>query len=317
MLRALWVMGLGMCFCACTEPSGSSTPPDANNGVVLCGVDEECGGDQRCRGGVCAPLECTTAEQCISPQVCSNGLCVNYNPANGCAQDVECPDPYVCDGFTRRCFNPETGLFFGESTSSSAGGSSTASSAGGSSSAVASSAASGSSFRPSSAGGSSSGTPTLVNLGGWRIKEEDNSNNAVIPSNTMVPRGGLLVIGRDATQSQFESRWGRTLGPNVKYLKSGNANGGVPVVNGDEKWSIYNAGNTRQDGITFQGDQDKSYKRNRAGNESSADAWDVTPTSGATPGTTEIPAGTTGVLVSEWSDADDYKFEFIEVYVNP
>lgn len=137
---------------------------------------------------------------------------------------------------------------------------------------------------------------------------------------TRVPRGGVLIIARDASRAEFEDHWGITLGANVVFLKSGNPNSGIPVINNNEQWSIFNRSNQREDGPTLVGGTAKSYKRIRVGNPSSEASWEITPESAATPGVTDLAPTDRGVLVSEWSDASgggDYIYEFIEIYVNP
>jgi hypothetical protein len=56
------------------------------------------------------------------------------------------------------------------------------------------------------------------------------------------------VIGRDATQSAFQSFWGRTLPANALYLNSA---GAMPVINGSETYRLNNASGTLVDGTTI------------------------------------------------------------------
>jgi len=134
-----------------------------------------------------------------------------------------------------------------------------------------------------------------------------------------VQRGGLLVISRNSARREFEMNWGVTLPSNVTFLNANNPSSGVPIINGGEKFAIYH-GSTRKDGPSIEGSTGKSFHRVNAANPGSMASWNVLPESGATPGTTELPSGTQGVLVSEWSDSSGtggYLYEFIEIYVNP
>ncbi|MBI5495521.1 MAG: hypothetical protein HY904_10895 [Deltaproteobacteria bacterium] len=293
------------------EDAGSSSgSPDAGGGSTFCGADSDCATGSRCRGGVCAASECATREDCLAPLICADAECVNAAPDGACAGTEDCPVPYLCDGFSRRCFNPTTGEFLGGSSSSS-------SSTGGSSGTTTSSSQGGSSSSSSSGG---SGAP--YNLGGWRLDnvEATGGGTLVIPSGTQVPRGGMLVIARDCSRTAFEGHWGVTLDSNVVFLNAGGPTEGVPIINGGEKYSLYDAQNHRKDGPTMEGSTGKSFRRIHPGSPGSTSSWTVDNTDTATPGATELATTDTGVFITEWADASgggNYVYEFIELFVNP
>ena len=307
---ALAGAALGACAGGASSGSNGSGGDDGGNG--LCSLDNECTSGQRCRGGVCQPLECTVRQDCVGgTRVCADGECVLYNPASGCASTEDCPSPYLCDGFSRGCFDPNTGMFLGSSSGSTSSGASSSSSSSGSSSAS------------SSSSSSSSGGGGPVNLAGWQIENEENGNviqSAVIPNNTVVAAGGTVIIARDANKAQFESFWGVSLPSNVVFLKSGNPNSGIPVINNNEKFSIYRPPHVLEDGPTVKGATGHCYQRTRASSPGSAGSWGEVDESQATPGSAALAGSDRGVFVSEWCDASgtgNYIYEFIELYVNP
>lgn len=316
LLLALPVLGL-----ACTTATSGTTPPqDAGTNGGFCSLDTDCPNGNRCRGGICQAAECTVREDCLSPLVCVDGECVSVNPNAGCTSASECPVPYLCDGFSRRCFNPDTGEFLGGGSSSSGG----SSSVGGNSSTTGSSQPGNSSAMGSSSSSTTGGGSGTFDLGGWRVENRESGNpnqTTVIPAGTRVPRGGLLIIARDCSRREFEDRWGVTLDTNtVVFLNAANPTEGVPIVNGGEKFSLYNRSNQVEDGPTIAGSTGKAFRRTAAGAPGSMASWNVVDDRQATPGVTDLPGGTTGVLISEWSDrsgSGEYFYEYIELYVNP
>ena len=111
-----------------------------------------------------------------------------------------------------------------------------------------------------------------------------------------------------------------TLPDTTLFFVSGNTNTGVPVINGGERWRIYNASDAPTDGYTVTGETGLSYQRRRATSAGSMASWDVGSEYLATPGTTELGPDDHGVFVSEWSDATgtgNWAYEFVEIYVNP
>lgn len=286
---------------------GGNASSDAGVEGSFCTIDEECGAAGfRCRGGVCITEECTTREQCFSGRICSSGECVLPSPDADCTDSNECPTPYLCDGFARRCWDPETGEYLGGGTGSSSSTSGQPSSGVGPGS---------SSMGTSSS--SSGGPAMLIDIGGYRIENDENSGEGVIPMGTRVPAGGIVVIARNASKSEFEAHWNVTLGSNVVFLNSNNETSGPPVINGGEKYSLFSRQNMRLDGPTITGTTRKSIRRTGSGDASNSANWVIGEIDSANPGTTQIPPPARGIFISEWGDATDYIFEFIELYVNP
>jgi len=304
LISASLVLLATSCVGTSGSPDSGQPVPDAGPEGAFCTIDDECGGNYRCRGGVCIAEECTSRDDCLPGRICSGGECVMPTPDGACATGDECPTPYLCDGFARRCWDPATGEYLGGSASSSSSSGGTDGGAG------------------SSSSSSSGGQPTMVSLRGFRIENAESSGEGVIPMDTpLVPAGGILLIAREATRSQFQQTWGVTLADNVVYLNSNNGTNGPPVINGNEEYSLFATGNMRVDGPTISGSAGKSIRRIRAANPGSQSSWEIgDDNSTGTPGVTELQSSDRGIFISEWSDrtgSGEYVFEFIEIYVNP
>ncbi len=166
--------------------------------------------------------------------------------------------------------------------------------------------------------GGSGGEP--IDVGGYRLEQINSAAAVTIPAGTLLDPGGLLVIGRNATRSAFESFWG-AMPSQVVYLNGmAEAGGnGFPVINGDEQYRLFDSGGSQIDpgfGYLPEGGMGSGESRERIrtdglsfGTRAAADA-----TPGAYGGT---PAGTGSVLITEISDASgsgNYVYEFIELY---
>ena len=160
----------------------------------------------------------------------------------------------------------------------------------------------------------SNGTP--VDISGWRIVQASAALTYIIPAGTIVPSRGYAIVGRNATQAQFESFWGVTLGPNVVYINSGDT---MPQINGSETYDLRNAANTRVDGLTvaMAGAGGESIKRtNGCGAPGKAGSWSRAASSTGNPGSGAPAPCNKGAFISEFSDAlgtGNYIYEFVEV----
>jgi hypothetical protein len=165
--------------------------------------------------------------------------------------------------------------------------------------------------------GSGGGGGTSVNVGGWTITQANATFTYTIPTSTTIPAGGYLVIGRDATQSAFQTFWGRTLPANAVYLSSA---GAMPVINGSETYRLTNASGTLVDGTTIAMPSTAGSTVQRkdpclaAGSSSS---WTISASSNATPGSGAGAGCAKGVVINEFSDAtgtNNFVYEFIELH---
>ncbi len=153
----------------------------------------------------------------------------------------------------------------------------------------------------------------IVELTDWMIanvQPEITREQRLDLSKIGVKAGTVIVIGRDATQEEFEAHWGE-LSPYVLYINEGGAGSfGAPIINGGESWVLRNAAGEEVDGPTPPGKEGLTYQRVN----SELYGWrEMTPDL-ATPGVAD-PGLMPGVYISEWSDAESYQFEFIEIVV--
>jgi Lamin Tail Domain len=163
---------------------------------------------------------------------------------------------------------------------------------------------------------SNAAPPTGTNIGGWQIVQANATQTYTIPAGTVIPSKGYVIVARNATQAAFETFWGRTLGTNVVYINTGDT---MPQINGDEKYTLYNAGGSRVDGATVAMDAAAGfdYQRATCGTASKASTWTKSPAGSATPGSGGLNACNKGVFINEFSDAigtGNYVYEFIELY---
>ncbi len=158
--------------------------------------------------------------------------------------------------------------------------------------------------------------PTGTNIGGWRLTQANATLSYSIPAGTVIPSKGYVIIARNATQAEFETFWGRTLGTNVVYINSGDT---MPQINGDEKYTLYNAGGAKVDGATVAMDSAAGfdYQRATCSVASKASTWTKSAAGSATPGTGGLNGCNKGVFINEFSDAigtGNFIYEFIELY---
>ncbi len=160
----------------------------------------------------------------------------------------------------------------------------------------------------------SNGTP--FNVSGYRIVQANAALTYIIPSNTIIPSRGYLVIGRNATKAQFQTFWGVTLGANVIYL---NAADTMPQINGSETYDLRNASNTRVDGLTVamaSAGGESLRRTNGCGNPNTSSNWTRAASSTANPGSGAPAPCNKGAFISEFSDAlgtGNYIYEFVEI----
>jgi hypothetical protein len=174
------------------------------------------------------------------------------------------------------------------------------------------------------AGGVSAAQTTLItsattlDLEGWKLVQTGSSDSYVFGVGVSIQAGGYLVLGRSATQTAFESQWGVTLASNVTYV---DAEGDFPSINGDEVYSLLNAGAVVVDGPTHASlDPDGLSCRRVASDSDGTGAADFTCSAApgdSTPGSGLALLGSGEVVIAEFSDhggTGNYVYEFIELY---
>lgn len=159
--------------------------------------------------------------------------------------------------------------------------------------------------------------PVGTDVSNWRVVQANAAGTFYLPAGTVIPDNGYVVIGRDATKAAFETFWGRTLSSNVVYVNSA---GVLPVINGDEDFTLYNAGGTKVDGRTtaMASTGGRSYQRiNPCTVASKASNWTNVADTSANPGSGAAAGCAKGVIINEFSDASgtgNFVYEFVELH---
>ncbi|MHC1737095.1 MAG: endonuclease [Ignavibacteriaceae bacterium] len=155
------------------------------------------------------------------------------------------------------------------------------------------------------------------NLGGYHLHQIASIVDFTIPANTIIPPKGFLIIGRNSTQTAFETFWNQTMNPdNVVYVNSGEI---IPLINGSEQYQLRDASSNNVDPLSAFSfiaiTQNNRVYRTGFGNTSSD--WVLTGYSSATPGALEndspLPVELTsftasvgkGTVTLNWSTATE------------
>lgn len=169
-----------------------------------------------------------------------------------------------------------------------------------------------------SADGTFTTAPPSVDVSGWTIKQYGSQLTFTIPSGTVIPSGGYLVVGRDASRAAFGA-FHASMPPATVYLDSNAsgacANGCLPQVNGGETFELYNGASVKIDGPTIAMSSNNAYQRKRPQDPAGSGAsWFTLAESSANPGQGAGAPSGAGVVINEMSDASDFTKEFVELY---
>jgi hypothetical protein len=149
-----------------------------------------------------------------------------------------------------------------------------------------------------------------------------------IPTGTIVKRGGYLVIARNATKTQFQNFYGRTLPNNVVYINAAATGQTFPSINGNERYALFDSQFILVDGTTipqpsFGG---RNFGRLNCGRAAGlTTSWSSNTANVANsnpgapgPGSSLDPSGAFKPCISEIADVQSGQptnFEFIEIFV--
>jgi len=160
-----------------------------------------------------------------------------------------------------------------------------------------------------------------VDLSNFTIEQTNKLVSFTVPPGTLVPHGGYLVVAHNASQSQFESFYGKTLGTNVVYINSG-ANGPpkLPQIDGGETYGLFDSNFVTVDGPTIAEPANglQTFGRINCGTAPGlATSWTAKTSSAAvaTPGSGLLSTGQSRVCISEIADATKSQFEYVELFV--
>lgn len=162
-----------------------------------------------------------------------------------------------------------------------------------------------------------SGSVGLLDLSGYVLAQTSSAREYELPDGTLLSYGSVLVVGRDATQAEFEAFWGVTLGDDVVYLDTVDL---FPALNGDETITLRDTGGSVVDGPSPALSPASALSRIDADSNAFA-AWfeSVSPDADATPGIVDAIGGSPGEpFVSEVVDAaggGNYFYEYVEIAV--
>ncbi len=153
-------------------------------------------------------------------------------------------------------------------------------------------------------------------MSGWVVTQANSDSSFTVPADTLVSVGSVFIVARATDRAGFEAFWGVTLGADVVFINSENTS---PQINGDETYTLTDAGGTVLDGPTIALVSMNTYQRTSEAAANLDTSW---ATSGdqpgdTTPGSAEI-APATGGWITEFADASgtgNYIYEFVEVYV--
>lgn len=155
--------------------------------------------------------------------------------------------------------------------------------------------------------------PPVRDLSGWRLVNDNPDFALTLPPGTLVPAGGLLVIGRDNDRAAFETEWG-PLGEGVVYLSSGNR---ILVNSTARPYTLLDAEGHIVDGPTVKIRAGRSLARASAcGPAGDLASWEERDRDQATPGAAPPASCGAGVVIGEMADGRDFRNEFVEVFVD-
>lgn len=156
-----------------------------------------------------------------------------------------------------------------------------------------------------------------LDLGGWKVLQTASDKTLAIPAGSKLGAGKSLIVGRKATQAEFEAFWKIKLPVGTVYL---NGDDKFPGINGEETFSLQDGGGKLVDGPTVAMGTGKftAYKRKLPiGPAGDVASWlgGVAGPEFVKPGT-HCALGSEGGYISAFSDAlgtGAFNFEFVEI----
>ncbi len=159
---------------------------------------------------------------------------------------------------------------------------------------------------------SNAGGGTAADVSGWKITQANATYEYILPAGTTIPADGYLIVARQADKAAFQTYWGVTLGSNVTFINSA---GAMPVINGDENYTLRNASNVVVDGPSAS--QPATAARSVQRVDPCGTTWSTVLESSANAGSGAGAGCGGGVRINEHSDASgtgNYIYEFVELH---
>ncbi len=157
--------------------------------------------------------------------------------------------------------------------------------------------------------------PTGTDVTGWKLVQANAASELILPAGSVIQSDGYLVVARNTTKTAFETFWGVTLPANVLFINSADR---MPVINGDENFTLYNAAAAVIDGATINIVAGNSVRRSDlCAAAGVATSWVIAADTTGNPGSGAAAGCGGGVKINEFSDASgvgNFVYEFIELH---
>ena len=172
-------------------------------------------------------------------------------------------------------------------------------------------------------GGDDDGGGEAFDLSGWVLEQQGKSMRLTFPPGTVMAPGTALVIGRAASRQELETCWG-PLPPGTTYLVGadlGDDRNGFPQINGGESYRLLNADGQAvdpSDGRVPREPFDKHTVWHRLDTGETTAETVANSTGNVDPGIFEGQRSGVGhPVITEISDASDFRCELIELFYAP
>lgn len=304
-----------------TSPASDSTGPSSERypdfTAAPCEDRDDCDGNSYCQYGRCFDVGsgCVRKSECPGDLVCREGQC--GTASESCSSSEECPGALLCDGFSRTCFDPNaTGCQSDQGCALEPGCNQGCTCESSGQCVPRSTSPEDPTPGETPPGPAPAGTP--IDIGRYRIENREHTpveQVGWLPEGLVLAPGQQVLIARNSTKADFEAYWGVDLGSNVYFLNAEADGSGIPIINGRERWALLSSGGQLIDQSGIEGARETFYNRTNTGQGLAS--WLADDATQSVPGQLALPSTGVGLVISQWSDAADYAYEFIALYYAP
>ncbi len=154
-----------------------------------------------------------------------------------------------------------------------------------------------------------------LNIGGYYLIQTESDRSYTFPQDTLIAPSSYVIVAHNASRAEFEAFWNVDLDASTTYINSSDQ---MPLINGSETYTLRAANfSTILDGPTPTALNPKSDSVQRIDaslNATLESSWQKVGQTNATPGSGGSGLGYLGLVISEYSDAEQFKYEFIELF---